>query len=575
MRSGGQRRAAWAPAWVAAGLLALALVGGAAGCDGAGAGAADGADVADDPGGDPGGADVAGGDPAPALVAETGALSFSDVAVGQDGTQTVVLLNPTTAAVLLARVALEGDAGFSVAVSGETLAAGPAPGNDLLLVPPLAVAPGANVSLLVAFARSAPGAAAATLRLYAEGRAEPVGVVALGAPALDPPATVTVTPAAADFGVVALGTRKELELRVAVSGAPVTVESIGFDPPSSPAFALGADTPATPLTVAADGALALTVGYTPVACADPGAAEIATLVLVLADGLEPLVVPLTGTCEGPNEGWVVVDEGPLVVPQTRLHLSLAGTSAWRFEWRVEQPAGSQGVFVPSPTFPAPTFEANVAGTYRFSVVVRGEDGAALPPPASYEVRVVPEAALHVELLWTTPGDDDETDQGPTAGADLDLHVVHPDAPADASAPDHDEDGAPDPWFDPALDCFWFNPHPDWGTLGLPDDDPRLDRDDTDGAGPENFNLYEPEEGAVYRVAVHAWNDHGFGASFATVRVYFAGELAWEAADVELASQDLWCVAGVDPIARTVTPCEAAGEPYRITPGYQPPGFGVE
>ena len=40
-----------------------------------------------------------------------------------------------------------------------------------------------------------------------------------------------------------------------------------------------------------------------------------------------------------------------------------------------------------------------------------------------------------------------------------------------------------------FDCFWFNAHPNWGSFDPSvDDDPGLDRDDTDGAGPENLFL---------------------------------------------------------------------------------------
>ncbi len=222
-------------------------------------------------------------------------------------------------------------------------------------------------------------------------------------------------------------------------------------------------------------------------------------------------------------------EGDEVIPQTLLHLfgdeSYAGNGQIeKWEWGVEQPAGSQSVFVPSHTFPNPTFETNVAGSYMFMLDVWDQTGVRSCIPATYEVLVIPDEAIHIELLWHTPEDMDESDTGPEAGSDLDLHFLHP----WAAGPDLDADGAPDGWFDNLFDCFWFNAHPNWGSYDPAiNDDPGLDRDDTDGAGPENVNLDIPEENVTYRVGVHYWNDHSYGPSYATVRVYIYAYLVFE------------------------------------------------
>lgn len=276
---------------------------------------------------------------------------------------------------------------------------------------------------------------------------------------------------------------------------------------------------------------------------------------------------------------IACSEGQEVTPQTVLHLDGGGSFGLsdiaRWQWRVEQPEGSVSVFVPSDNFPSPTFEANVAGTYTFYLRVWDERDDA-SAEASYTVLVIPEAAgLHIELLWHTPGDSDETDEGPYAGSDLDLHFMHPDAPLDTEAPDLDGDGAPDPYFDTPLDAFWFNPEPDWGVSSDPSDNPSLDRDDTDGGGPENLNLAYPESGARYRVGVHYWDDHGFGPAYATVRVYVGPDLMFENPEVRLENHDLWCVAFIDWPSGQVLPCEPpegpAGEPW-IVPDYQNPNF---
>jgi len=267
-------------------------------------------------------------------------------------------------------------------------------------------------------------------------------------------------------------------------------------------------------------------------------------------------------------------EGSDVIPQTVLHL--VGTQSFassgvinKWEWSVVQPPLSASVFVPSYSFPDPSFEANVAGIYEFSLDVWDSNGNKSCMPGRYDVMVTPDEAIHVEALWHTPGDADETDTGPDAGADLDLHFAHP----WANQPDVDKDGFPDPWFDNLFDCFWFNPNPNWGSYQADiNDNPGLDRDDTDGAGPENMNLAIPEN-VVYRVGMHYWNDHGYGPSYATIRVYIYGVLVFEIKDVLMVDQDMWDAATVEWPSGKVTQVQGTGgSTYKITPDYQNPYF---
>ena len=266
-------------------------------------------------------------------------------------------------------------------------------------------------------------------------------------------------------------------------------------------------------------------------------------------------------------------EGADVIPQTILHLvgsqSFASTGTiTKWEWACTQPPLSASVFVPSLNFPDPSFEVNVAGIYDFSLHVWDSMGNKSCMPGQYEVMVTPDEAIHVELLWHTPGDTDETDTGPDAGSDLDLHFTHP----WANQPDTDNDGLPDPWFDNLFDCFWFNTDPNWGSYQLDiNDNPGLDRDDTDGAGPENMNLAIPEN-VIYRVGVHYWNEHGYGSSYATVRVYIYGILVFEIKDVLLVDQDMWDVCTVEWPSGKVTQVQGESGPYRISPQYSNPYF---
>ena len=189
-----------------------------------------------------------------------------------------------------------------------------------------------------------------------------------------------------------------------------------------------------------------------------------------------------------------------------------------WEWFVdERPSGSSAIFQPSN---AETTEYFVDATGRFELSCAVTDDAGLisnvacdtngdripdserGEPRTDRVVVVsrPEDDLQIELS-TTPADPDETDEGFGFGADVDLHVLHP-------------NGC---WEDRTWDCHYRNDLANWGDSSRSDDDAELDRDDTDGAGPEVISIDQPED-VTYRVAVHYYNDHGYGLSLANVSI---------------------------------------------------------
>jgi hypothetical protein len=178
------------------------------------------------------------------------------------------------------------------------------------------------------------------------------------------------------------------------------------------------------------------------------------------------------------------------------------------------------------TSPNSVFFVDIAGTYTAELRVTdnlGLDSIACENPAVVTIVAQPEEAIHVQLVWRTPADDDETDQ---EGSDLDLHLLHPSAENWGNRQIVD-----------AYDCYYLNPTPDWGQLENSEDDPSLDIDDINGAGPENVSLNNPQDtavlGAPYLVGVYYYSSRGrqtgfdYGPSFARVRIYIRGELAWE------------------------------------------------
>ncbi len=132
--------------------------------------------------------------------------------------------------------------------------------------------------------------------------------------------------------------------------------------------------------------------------------------------------------------------------------------------------------------------------------------------------------LRVTLMWNTPGDPDSKDEGPEAGADLDLHLRHPFAVD---------------WFDLPFDAFWSNASPTWGNMSNAQDDPSSGPDDVDGLGPEVIVIPIPEPGVSYRVGVHYWADNGFGPSTVQIRVSIFGQLIHETSLKQLQVGELW------------------------------------
>ena len=73
--------------------------------------------------------------------------------------------------------------------------------------------------------------------------------------------------------------------------------------------------------------------------------------------------------------------------------------------------------------------------------------------------------------------------------------------------------------------------------------------------------------------MHYWKDHGYGHSFATVRVYIYGLLVAESDSVELENWDMWDVFTIEWPSGKVTPVLAPdNEGHVIHPAYVNPYF---
>ena len=183
----------------------------------------------------------------------------------------------------------------------------------------------------------------------------------------------------------------------------------------------------------------------------------------------------------------------------------------RYEWSIiKRPEDSTARLTPNSSVEKPEMFLDLAGEYKVELVVYDNDQAAsCGKQAIVTIKAIPQEDIHVQLVWDTPADSDQTD---TTGADLDLHYLSPKATS---------------WNEAPYDIFWHNKEGDWGQQNVKSDDPSLDIDDTDGAGPENVNHNNPVSGNNYTVGIYYYDDHGFGPSYATVRIYIDGTLKKE------------------------------------------------
>lgn len=530
------------------------------------------------------------------------AIEFDAIGAGQVETRSVGISNSGSASLVVSELEFQGSDAFSLSwpgAAGSTGSPDPPgpvrethlPGGVIVLDPPMTIAPSGSVLLTVRFAPEAAEPAAA--RVYVRSNdpnapSEGVEVVFLGNQNV--PCIQLSPKSVVNFGARPLGHVAEVPVDIVNCGnEPLRVFDLRWQDNDAGPFSVDLTDMAGfeagqlpsqdyPLVIPINGKASATMRFVPLTVSpETESGEIVPEIRMLDvihdafEGISTWEIRGAGTESGCPTGVIELLEGPEVIPQTLLHLD--GSASWlpsgeivSWTWSVIQPVGSAGVFEPSPYVAAPAFRVNVAGLYTFSLMVADESGNLSCEAAEYEVAVIPDEAIHVELVWSTPRDPDETDEGAGAGTDLDLHFAH----ELAGGPDLDGNGLPDGWFDVPFDTFWFNPEPNWASLEPnADDDPSLDRDDTDGAGPENLNLNTPEDGRAYRVAVHYWNAHGFGDAYATVFVYLHGQLVWSAEDVLLTEFDMW-EAAVIHWSSSIPEVVAVQNPFggpQITPDY--------
>lgn len=468
----------------------------------------------------------------PPMVALDGAGSVAELTIRSVG----------DAPLTLQRIARNGAPGFAVLVDGRNaLIAGPGE-----LTGPEGLAPGASLVLEVEALVGPPAAAA--LVFVSDDPVRPEVEVAVGFP--DAPC-LRADPEAVDFGDVAPGMSAMRAARILnCGGRAIELRSIALGDETDAQYEL----PEAPglEALAAGGFVDVLVRYT--ARVDGPARG---TLHVDADGAA-LRIPLTarsraGSCpvaqaaaselRAEAQDVVVLDGSSSVDPDGPDGRPI------HYQWTViARPEGSTAQLVESYADPADPSRGgrdddaqtpralmwlDRPGHYAFELAVMDAGGCVDRQQVAVEACPCADDGFVVELAWETPG----VDPAEGAGADLDLHLLHPLGEA---------------WFSRPYDCHYAEPTPDWGQIDNPVDDPVLDVDRV-GVGPERIRLVRPENtetlGAPYIVGVHHNGLRPDGGAppvqsvEAVVRVFVAGVMTDERA-ARLEPDFFWDVVGL-------------------------------
>jgi hypothetical protein len=479
-------------------------------------------------------------------------VQFPRVPTGQTQWLLTPLTNSGQAPLQLKRVLV------SPADAAEFTVTFPAPGHDRdperdLDAPPDVLAPGESTTARVTFSPTSTNPASAEVIVDSNDPDSPQYRVRLsgnaGVPILEV-GGVEDAPAGSeaahllDFGPSTIDQRSTRTVRLRNAGTErLDVDDVALVGDANGAFTLeawalpgGLERP--PFALEPDAEANVVVGYTP----DGESRHDGRLVIASNDPIDGLLeVDLRGT-GSTNACPVAIAEGRVLgsgamfatqidtLPLENIELSALRSfddgEVRTYQWEViGRPRDSTAGVTNAANANARLF-LDLAGDYLVELRVFDDLNVPSCASATVAIRAQPDEDIHVQLVWDTPAD---RDQGDIVGTDLDLHYLHPLGSWDRQ-----------PW-----DIYWNNKEANWGNPGRTDDDPSLDIDDTDGAGPENVNHDNPESGNTYRVGVYYYSDNGFGPSYATVRVYIEGALTYEKRDKYLEREDVfWDVAGV-------------------------------
>jgi hypothetical protein len=483
-------------------------------------------------------------------------IDFGRVAVGSTtDPQDVTVTNIGQEVLMIDQLLLSGS-GFTASIGDQDVTENPGVYVDPDGDGNPGLAPDASFVMQVRFANTLEGPAEGLLSIMSNDPESPTVVVKLNANGASP--CIRVSPTGDDglmFGGVPLngGLQRAITIE-SCGGQPLRIESIAMTDDSDAAIALVAESvPELPaLMPAMTLGMALPNRNIKLECKPTEASAYGGWVEVKSnDPVNPSVkvkvtcLGVLNACPRPAVATDTFNVSPLETVLLDATPSAdedgPGGKPVKYRWDVlEKPQGSSAHAVESlgnnPQQPyegaanddlgTPTarFFVDVVGRYTLQLFVTDNLDQEAPsencpePVATVTINAESNEDIHVEMSWHTPGDANETD---TAGSDVDLHMLHPRGQR----------------WSTNLDCYYANPNPDWGMVGEPSDNPSLDLDDINGAGPENITLDNPENtddlGAPYKIGVDYYREEslssfeGYGPSLVTIRIYLGGQLAWQ------------------------------------------------
>lgn len=449
----------------------------------------------------------------PRLVSPPAALELGSVPVLREAVGEVPLVNAGRASLRVLGVSIqETDTPFRVLTAPESVTAGSQEVIQVAFVPPAEAV--YRATLVVETDDVERGEV--EVALTGEGRTA---------------AALELEPAVLGFGRVPEGQAVARSFLLRARGtADLVLEDLRLAEDTNEAFSLVGSV-RTPATVALGSDVQLTVR-----CAAPvgasGSLSGAVLLRTTAPALREASVELQGSV---NRAPVPV-VAPLGASAPGQQVVLDGTGSMdpdgdtplTYQWTLRsRPVGAQAsIAEPAAARTVLRLDAAVPGEYEVELQVTDAAGARSVTPARAKVVAAPAQQLLVEMFWDN------------AVTDLDLHVLRGAGTALGSIPD---------------DCHYVNPRPDWGALGVAQDDPELLRDALTGYGPEVFGYGAPVAGS-YRLAVVFSRENGAvdPRSTATVRVYDRGVLKGEFRRLLSHQGDAWRVADVAWPSGTIT-----------------------
>ncbi len=515
-------------------------------------------------------------------------VDFERVPAGSTAERTIRATNIGQEPLLMQGLRVDGSQNFTLLVNGEDPVANPAVLEDPDGDGEAGLAPAASFEVIVTFAPDADEASNGLVVFVSNDRV-PERTVELRANGATP--CINVVPGTLEFGAALIGRDNRRRLTIeSCGGEPLRLDDIQLVDDGNGVFALDDDTlPPLPSQLPAldrsveppvPPSRGITVVFTP----ESEDASAGMVVISTNDPAMPMVeVPLVGrgTLNECPEARVA-DTEYVVLPLDIVTLDGSPSvdadgpdgRPVRYEWTIiSRPQGSTAVPVeqfhnplrpadggPPDSVETPTaqFFVDLTGEYIIELRVVDNLDAVAPSdvceqaPAQIRILAEPDEDIHVQMVWDTPGDDTSpvNPQTDADGSDVDLWFLHPNAQS---------------WSDISRRCYYGNPSPDWGVLGQVDDNPSLDIDDVNGAGPENINLNNPENtqalGSAYRVGAHYYRSFretgvgDYGPSLVTMRIYLGGALAFEADRELIDTEDFWEVASIvwSPGDRRVQP----------------------